>query len=238
MDPEYGIASIAAQERRLSMFRGALLSLLLHAGAIAIVILFFSNLYRSEEFKRPPTFTLVNVAPPAPVSEPVKRAAIRHESTAAPAHEQMPNVQEAQPDLIDKNPVPSAEPKATEPVSETTGGAGASPGKANEAGDADQPVAIGSATLLDNTNFSPIFNPKPAYPAIANKANIEGYVDVELIVTPVGTIESFTILKTFGHPAFGEETAKVIKRWRFPPPRINGKPSKIKYDYRVNFTLN
>jgi|WetSurMetagenome_2_1015567.scaffolds.fasta_scaffold59849_2 periplasmic protein TonB len=233
MDPEYGIPSIAAQDGKLSLFRGALLSLLLHAGMIAITIIFFRNLYRSEEFKRPPTFTLVDVPTPKPISEPVKHAAIRRQSTVAPAQEQTPKVQEVEADLIDKNPVPSAEPAA-----ETIGGSGTSPGRAGDAGDADQPVAVASATLLDNTNFSPIFNPKPAYPAIANKANIEGYVDVELIVSAAGTIESFTILKTSGHPAFGEETAKVIKRWRFPPPRINGKPSKIKYDYRVNFTLN
>ena len=33
------------------------------------------------------------------------------------------------------------------------------------------------------------------------------------------------------------ETAKIIGKWRFPPPRINGKKVKIRYLYTVNFRL-
>lgn len=97
---------------------------------------------------------------------------------------------------------------------------------------------ITSEEELDNTAFSPLYNPKPAYPVIARKQRITGYVDLDLVINEKGKVISFLIVKSYGHPTFGEETAKVIRRWRFPPPRIKGKKVKVTYRYRVNFKLN
>jgi periplasmic protein TonB len=235
MTPEFGVTLVAPGERNPNGSWSVLVSFALHAGAIILALVLSQLYYRSEEFKRPPTFTLVNFpspVPEAPASPPPQKAKVRQ--PAAPVPAEQPQVQEPAPDLTEINPVPAAEPVAQPPAVEATGGSAAT----GRTEDNNQPVAIGSASVLDNTSFAPIFNPKPAYPAIALKANIQGYVDIELVVTPTGTIESFAIIKVLGHPSFGEETAKVIRRWRFPPPRISGKPAKIKYDYRVNFRLD
>lgn len=231
----FGMTLVAAGERNPVRSWSVLVSFALHAGVLILALVLSQLYYRSEEFKRPPTFMLVNFSPPvpeAPASPPPQKAKVRQPSTPAPAEQ--PQVQEPTPELTETNPVPAAEPAVQPPAVEATGRSAS----AGIAGEGDQPVAIGSATVLDNTNFVPIFNPKPAYPAIALKANIQGYVDIELVVTPTGTIESFAIIKVQGHPSFGDETAKVIRRWRFPPPRIDGKPAKIRYDYRVNFKLD
>ncbi|MBN1306301.1 MAG: energy transducer TonB [Chitinispirillaceae bacterium] len=103
---------------------------------------------------------------------------------------------------------------------------------------AGEPLRLQSVAQLDNTEFSPLVNIKPLYPPVALKANIEGYVNVDLLVDEKGFVESFSIVDVAGHPSFGNETAKVIGRWRFPPPRINGKKVKVNYVYRVNFTLD
>jgi periplasmic protein TonB len=236
-----------AEERGRFRSKSAAASILLHAAAITAIIVVSGNTYRPEKFRRPPTFSLVSLpapppespAAPPPAREQVKQAAVPKPSPVASAQTDQPKAIEAAPDLTDKTPVPSTEPAPPAVASSASPAAPTGPKNgAGQGGDADQPVAVGSVSMLDNTNFSPIFNPKPAYPVIALKANIQGYVDVELVVTPAGIIESFSIVKAAGHPAFGDETAKVIKRWRFPPPRINGKPAKIKYEYRVNFTLD
>jgi TonB family protein len=245
MAPEHG-ALIAMEEHGQARSRGVCASMALHAGAIALALLLSHVFYRSEEFRRPPTFTLVNFVPPAPetpasppATEQVKRATTRQAAPEAPAPvpANQPAAQEAAPDVAEKNPVPAAEP-SSQPPAAAAGHGGPATGSAGGAGDIGQPLTVSSASVLDNTSFAPIFNPKPAYPAIALSANIQGYVDVELVVTPAGTIESFAIVKVWGHPSFGDETARVIRRWRFPPPRIGGKPAKIRYDYRVNFTLD
>ncbi len=108
------------------------------------------------------------------------------------------------------------------------------------AGSSGEPrtVSIESATQLDNTSYEPIYNPKPNYPTIPQSQGITGYVDLDLSIDEKGKVKEFTILKSYGHPTFGEETAKVITRWKFPPPRIGGKPVRVIYQYRVYFRLN
>ncbi|MBN1600585.1 MAG: energy transducer TonB [Chitinispirillaceae bacterium] len=45
-----------------------------------------------------------------------------------------------------------------------------------------------------------------------------------------GKVESFTFVETRGHPSLAVETAKVLPRWRFPPPRISGQKVRIQSD--------
>ena len=97
---------------------------------------------------------------------------------------------------------------------------------------------IKSTSELDNTSFSPIYNPKPAYPAIARKNRITGYVVVDLTINKKGRVKDFTIVKILGHPKFGTELKKVLLKWRFPPPRVKGKSVAVIYRYRVNYKLN
>jgi protein TonB len=91
---------------------------------------------------------------------------------------------------------------------------------------------------LDNTDFAPIFNPAPTYPAIAREAGLEGFVLVELVIDAKGFVKTFSIRKTVGHQAFAIETSKVIRKWRFPPPRIQGQAMEIRYEYKVVFRLD
>lgn len=97
---------------------------------------------------------------------------------------------------------------------------------------------IGNTAELDNTSFEPLRNPKPDYPVVAQASQISGYVDVDLVINEQGKVETFIIVETRGHPSFTVETAKVLPRWRFPPPRIDGQKVRVQYRYRVNFTLN
>lgn len=100
------------------------------------------------------------------------------------------------------------------------------------------PVRIRSARDLDNIAFDPIFNPLPDYPQIARASNIEGYVDVDLLVNEHGRVVDYVVIRSIGHPSFALQTKKTIGRWRFPPPRIAGRKTRVRHYYRVNFTLD
>lgn len=102
----------------------------------------------------------------------------------------------------------------------------------------DAPLRIVSPQELDNVAFEPIVNPPPAYPPVAQSAGITGYVDVDLVIADNGKVRSFSIVTVKGHPAFGVETARVLPKWRFPPPRIKGEKTTVRYLYRIRFTLN
>jgi protein TonB len=137
------------------------------------------------------------------------------------------------------NPVSSA--TATAPQASPRQDAGSSSGAGNAsqgASETGETVRIGSAQTLDNVGFLPLYNPKPDYPPLALAAGIQGAVEVDLLINELGRVDSFAIEKIKGHPSFGEETAKVIGKWRFPPPRVGGRRMKVKYLYTVNFRLD
>ncbi len=162
---------------------------------------------------------------PTPAPEPPKRVRRANEPKPAPLEKSEPVPATPAPVIVEET--------AVDQVVSATG----SPAPAPAAG-ADEPVRVASAAQLDNSSFDPIFNPKPAYPAIALSAGIEGHVDVDLFVNHAGRIDSFAILTAYGHQEFGTETARVLGRWRFPPPRIRGRKAKVIYRYRVNFKLD
>jgi TonB family protein len=136
------------------------------------------------------------------------------------------------PEIMDA-PAQSAEIPHTEP---STAAAQVETGKGPHVSTPVKRIEV--IAELDNTEFEPLYNPKPDYPVVAQVSQITGYVDVDLVISEQGKVESFTIVKTRGHPSFAIETAKVLSRWRFPPPRIGGKKVRVQYTYRVKFTLN
>jgi len=147
---------------------------------------------------------------------------------------------ETVPEPVEQDIIPEMTPLEATPAPQTAADVAAPP-KAPSApvnAPSNAPLRIGSTQELDNVNFEPIFNPKPDYPLIAQQTGITGYVDVDLVISDNGKVKSFSIVNVKGHPAFGTETAKVLPRWRFPPPRIDGKKTSVKYLYRIKFTLS
>lgn len=136
-----------------------------------------------------------------------------------------------------ETPVQSPTLVSEKPAQPYVQSATAKNGQQGEKENGDDVIDVGSIKTLDNVNYTPLYNPKPAYPPIAIRAGIQGSVDVDLVINEFGRVEQFFIVKVEGHPDFGNETAKIIGKWRFPPPRINGKRVKIKYLYTVNFRL-
>jgi len=78
--------------------------------------------------------------------------------------------------------------------------------------------------------------PSPQYTEIARKARIQGVVIVEAIIDKEGEVTNVKILK--GLP-MGLDTAAAdaVKRWKFKPATLNGKPVAVIYNLTVNFRL-
>ena len=78
--------------------------------------------------------------------------------------------------------------------------------------------------------------PSPQYTEIARKARIQGVVIVEAIIDKTGAVTNVKILK--GLP-MGLDTAAAdaVKKWKFKPATLNGKPVAVIYNLTVNFRL-
>jgi len=78
--------------------------------------------------------------------------------------------------------------------------------------------------------------PQPQYTEIARKARIQGVVIVQAIVDKNGDVTNVKVLK--GLPmGLEDEAVKAIKRWKFKPATLNGKPVDVYYNLTVNFRL-
>lgn len=78
--------------------------------------------------------------------------------------------------------------------------------------------------------------PQPQYTEIARKARIQGVVIVQAIIDKQGNVTNVKVLK--GLPmGLSEQAVEAIKKWKFKPATLNGKPVDVYYNLTVNFRL-
>ena len=66
---------------------------------------------------------------------------------------------------------------------------------------------------------------------------IEGYVIVEFKVTKAGTTKDIRIVKAKPSSIFNKAAKRAIKKWKYNPQYLDGKPVEIKQSVRLNFEL-
>lgn len=94
------------------------------------------------------------------------------------------------------------------------------------------PIMVGGDVLPPEK----VSAPEPQYTEIARKARIQGVVIVQAIIDKSGTVTNVKVLK--GLPMGLDQSAvDAIKRWKFKPATLNGKPVAVYYNLTVNFRL-
>lgn len=77
---------------------------------------------------------------------------------------------------------------------------------------------------------------EPAYPIIAQRARIEGVVELRAIISKEGTIEGLQRLS--GHPLLVSAAMDAVKQWRYRPYSLNGEPLEVETNVIVNFHMH
>lgn len=77
---------------------------------------------------------------------------------------------------------------------------------------------------------------EPVYPIIAQRAHIEGSVQLKALISRDGAIENLQVIS--GHPMLVPAAIDAVKQWRYRPYILNGDPLEVETTVFVNFHFN
>lgn len=81
-----------------------------------------------------------------------------------------------------------------------------------------------------------ISSPHPAYPALAQRAGIQGVVRLQVRIKKDGSVEVLKLLE--GEPVLADAAISAVKQWRAKPAWINGKKAEVISTVTFNFQLH
>lgn len=89
-------------------------------------------------------------------------------------------------------------------------------------------------------NYRPNYgsNPKPKYPAAAQRRHLEGKVLLTVRVSAEGDSEQVSILKSSGHEILDDVAVETVKKWKFVPGRKGSKAIATTVTVPINFKFN
>ena len=78
--------------------------------------------------------------------------------------------------------------------------------------------------------------PLPDYPRLASLAHIEGQVILQAVVAPNGKVVTTHVLS--GHRLLRSAAEHAVRRWRYRPYLVNGRPTHIATIVTLDFQLH
>ncbi len=74
------------------------------------------------------------------------------------------------------------------------------------------------------------------YPPLARAARIQGHVILDAVIDKEGNVSDIKLVS--GHPMLVEAAMENVKRWKYKPYVVKGKPVSVKTTIDVNFSLS
>jgi periplasmic protein TonB len=96
--------------------------------------------------------------------------------------------------------------------------------------------SIGAAMGLER-GIVPVLRVPPAYPRNAKVAKIEGYVTMEVVVNPDGSVADIHVLDAAPPRLFDIAAVEAMRRWKFQPKLVNGSPVSQRAQQTIEFKL-
>ena len=81
-----------------------------------------------------------------------------------------------------------------------------------------------------------IFKTEPEYSEEARKARLQGTVELRIVVDTQGLAQNISVSHSLGLGLDGR-AIDAVKKWKFRPGKVNGKPTAVAALVEVNFRL-
>jgi TonB family protein len=90
---------------------------------------------------------------------------------------------------------------------------------------------------FDPDAIIPTARSAPEYPRQALRNGQEGVVDVEVRVNPDGTVADAQVIRSDPPGVFDEAALRAIRKWKFKPKVVDGKPVEATGSQRIEFRM-
>ncbi|MFH2066843.1 MAG: energy transducer TonB [Pseudomonadota bacterium] len=84
----------------------------------------------------------------------------------------------------------------------------------------------------------PLARIEPIYPKRAKMMKKEGYVKLEFVITPFGTVRNVKVVDADPPGLFDDSACRAVLRWKFKPKIENDKPIEQLAMIQIDFKLN
>lgn len=112
------------------------------------------------------------------------------------------------------------------------GGTGTSPAPVPEPALPTGPVRVGGNVKAPTITS----RPEPEYTELARRSRVTGVVVLEAVIDKHGNVDRVKVIK--GLPmGLSESAAAAVRRWKFKPGTMGGKPIDVIFNLTVNFRL-
>lgn len=94
-------------------------------------------------------------------------------------------------------------------------------------------------SVLVHKKAIPVYqqNKQPPYPVMAKRRGYQGEVTLSVLVDSQGIVSGVKIKTTSGHGSLDKAALAAVRRWRFIPATIDGKPVDMWVDVPIDFRL-
>ena len=99
-------------------------------------------------------------------------------------------------------------------------------------------MGSGGAGGMFDGDIIPLQRIPPQYPRDAARNNITGWVQLEVLVNPDGSVRSARVLDSKPKGLFEASAVQAVLRWKFKPKVVNGLPVEQKGAQKIEFNLN
>lgn len=96
----------------------------------------------------------------------------------------------------------------------------------------------GAGAAMFDGDLLPLQRIPPQYPRDAARANITGWVTLEVTVNADGTVRGAKVTDAKPKGIFEAAAVQAVMRWKFKPKIENGKPVEQKGSQKIEFNLN
>lgn len=94
---------------------------------------------------------------------------------------------------------------------------------------------FGGPVSQNVTPASVIHRVEPTYPTRARVERLAGSVILDVTVAEDGTVRSTNVVS--GAPALAEAAAAAVRKWRYTPARLDGKPAQSQTRITIVFKM-